>query len=88
MALERSVVERLRWGCRRGMLELDLLLTAYLERTANRMSSYDALTLQTLLDQPDPILYDWLMGYRIPDDRALRDLVGHIRDPSTGSGRD
>lgn len=71
---------RLHWQCRRGMRELDLLLQGFLEQCHG---SLDAATLEhfeTLLDYPDAVLLEWLLGRQIPSDREVAQLVRHIRD--------
>ncbi len=54
--------ERIRWRCRRGMLELDLVLTAYLERYLGSLDLAGLETLNGLLSRTDPELLDLLMG--------------------------
>lgn len=69
---------KLRWACRRGMLELDLLLAPFVEH------GYDALTLEQkqdferLLACDDPDLFAWFMGHAKSADVALQSLVGVI----------
>jgi antitoxin CptB len=71
---------RLRWACRRGMLELDVLLAPFVEQ------GYDALTLQQqrdferLLASDDPDLFSWFMGHGKSSDPALQALVQVILD--------
>ena len=63
---------RLKWKCRRGLLELDLILERYL-------SKHDGNGLDELLDLPDNDLLDIAMGRS--DDYAphLKDLVAQLR---------
>lgn len=71
---------RLRWACRRGMLELDVLLAPFVEQ------GYDALALQQqqdferLLACDDPDLFAWFMGHAKSTDPALQGLVELILD--------
>ncbi|MCF7984204.1 MAG: succinate dehydrogenase assembly factor 2 [Thiohalocapsa sp.] len=71
--------QRLRWQCRRGMLELDLLLNGFLDAGYSDLSKQGRGDFVRLLAYQDQIIYDWLMGQSIPADAALRDLVGLIR---------
>jgi antitoxin CptB len=70
---------RLRWRCRRGMKELDVLLSGFLE---NR---YDALTEEqkhgfaALLDCEDPDLYAWMVGQQAAPTAELRNVIEFIR---------
>ena len=71
-------IRRLRWQCRRGMLELDHLLLGFLnlgysDLDAGRRGEFDAL-----LRQQDQDLSDWFMGRRGPKDPRVAALVRHI----------
>ena len=70
---------RLRWQCRRGMLELDLLLNRFLEVGFAALDDAGRADFVRLLDYQDQILHDWLMGQAVPADAAMRRLVGQIR---------
>lgn len=73
---------RVRWHCRRGMLELDLLLLRFFDGRYAMLSKADQHTFQTLLTYHDPILFAWLMGQAEPQIKALADMVSAIRDYS------
>ncbi len=73
--------DQLRWRCRRGMRELDLLLSAWLARRWPEADERERAAFERLLAQPDPCLWDWLVtGIPCPDPelaslcRAIRDL--------------
>ena len=70
--------ERLRWRCRRGMLELDLLFQRFLTREFDTLSDRDLDRLSHLLDFPDNTLLEYLYGQRVPDDPEIKDLVQRI----------
>ena len=72
-------IERLRWQCRRGMLELDLLLNRFLEIAYASLSTQQRIEFVRLLGYQDQIIYDWLMSQAVPADPALRDLVARIQ---------
>jgi antitoxin CptB len=71
-------IRRLRWQCRRGMLELDHLLLRFLELGYADLDAGRREELATLLSQQDQDLSDWFMGRREPDDPRISDLVRHI----------
>ena len=73
-------LQRLRWQCRRGMLELDLLLTGFLETGYQDLDEREKRAFTRLLGYQDQILHDWLMGQAVAADRELRELVPRIRD--------
>jgi antitoxin CptB len=70
---------KLRWACRRGMLELDVLLSNFLEKTYPALSLADQKIFSQLLTQTDPELFAWLMGQSIPEDKNLAHIVEMIR---------
>lgn len=71
---------RLLWQCRRGMRELDLLLQDFLERRYAALDEGGRAAFVGLLDCPDALLFDYLMGGLAPSDPALADVVRRIRD--------
>lgn len=71
---------RLKWQCRRGMKELDLLLTRYLEQEYNRASLAEQQTFQTLLELPDIDLYAYLIGQETSGDDKLLRLIETIKN--------
>lgn len=70
---------RIRWKCRRGMLELDLILKEFLERKFMTLTSEQQLQFDRLLDESDPILYKWLTGKELPEDKDLAAVVKLIK---------
>ena len=71
-------LQRLRWQCRRGMLELDLLLAGFLEQGYGDLDEDARRQFERLLGYPDQVIHDWLMQQAVPADAALRDLVGRV----------
>ncbi|MFN7086041.1 MAG: succinate dehydrogenase assembly factor 2 [Burkholderiales bacterium] len=55
-------LERIRWNCRRGLLELDLILAAFIERHLDKLNPQQLEIFRELLDYPDTDLFDLLMG--------------------------
>jgi antitoxin CptB len=70
---------RLRWRCRRGMLENDLILARFLDARGAALSGDEASALSRLLDLPDGELWALLSGRAEPEDPALRRLVAGVR---------
>jgi len=60
---------RLLWSCRRGMLELDLLLNDFILNKYEGLELHDKQALGALLDYPDAVLFDLLMGKSITADQ-------------------
>jgi antitoxin CptB len=70
---------RLRWRCRRGMLELDLLLDRFLTARYHDLDTAERAAFSRLLDLPDPELLTCLSGKAEPADPELRALVQRLR---------
>ena len=71
-------IRRLRWQCRRGMLELDHLLDRFLDLGYGALNAPQRLAFVRLLAEPDPRLSDWLLSRADPPDPELRELVRHL----------
>lgn len=59
---ENETVRRLRWQCRRGLLELDLLFVRFLDQRYAGLSAGEQASFKTLLEQPDQTLLAWFAG--------------------------
>lgn len=70
---------RLKWQCRRGMRELDLMLLAYVEAHYAELEPAALARLEQLLEYPDQVLLEILMGRQPPADPALAELARAIR---------
>jgi antitoxin CptB len=71
--MDRAARDRLRWKCRRGMLELDLVLERYLRRHPGDES------LAALLELPDNDLWDIVVGRSERYDDRFRETVARLR---------
>ena len=71
--MNRVERERLKWRCRRGLLELDIVLERYLARHPQ-----DA-ELHPLLDLPDNDLWDIVAGRSEDYAPHLKDVVARLR---------
>ena len=74
-----SDMSRLRWLCRRGMKELDVILGAYLERFYASATDAEQLSFRRLLEMPDPELYRLLLGHDEALDESQQALVLFLR---------
>src|SRR5262245_1259833 len=75
---DRSHV-RLRWRCRRGLLENDLILTRFLDSRGDALGPLEVAALDRLLDLSDNDLWDLLSGRAEPADAALRPVLALLR---------
>ena len=70
------------WQCRRGMLELDLLLNNFVDKKVESLSSEQKQTFELLLSYPDQTLLDLLLGNTVSSDTEIVALVKSIRSTS------
>lgn len=72
MVIDRN---KLKWKCRRGVLELDTIFAAFYQQL-------DSLTVQeinsfaALLDEEDPLLLDWLVYKNSSPPRKYQKIIG------------
>lgn len=71
---------RIDWQCRRGMRELDELLRCFLARRYTALDERDRHTFSELLEYPDTVLLELLMGRMTPADRDVDRVVRDIRN--------
>ncbi len=64
------------------MRELDLLLLAFLDAGYADLDDRARAAFLRLLDSPDAVLLEWLLGRQRPSDKEVADVVDHIRRPA------
>ena len=82
MSLGDRLHERIRWRCRRGLLELDLVLQAFLERHLDELDAAGLEALKSLLAKSDPDLLDLVLGREEADGVRERQLIAVMRSES------
>ena len=65
-ALDERGLSKLRWRCRRGLLENDLFIERFFDRYAPTLSVGQAQGLYDLMELSDNDLMDLLLGRREP----------------------
>ena len=73
-ALDPASLDRIRWRCRRGLLELDIVLGRFIEHYA-RLDTRQRVVFDTLLDLPDTNLWDMISGKLPALNEEQRELV-------------
>lgn len=76
---EMIVPSRLRWACRRGMLELDVLLGNFLQEVYTSLEEEEQHCFVQLLSENDQDLFLWLTGKEIPSQSDFVKMVEKIR---------
>jgi antitoxin CptB len=77
---------QLAWRCRRGMRELDELLSGWLRERYSVAGAATQADFRAFLELPDPEIAAYLMGHSEPAEARLRALVGQIREHRPVSG--
>jgi antitoxin CptB len=78
--LDERSMSRLRWRCRRGLLENDLFVERYFRVMDHTLTVRQAQGLQALMDLSDNDLLDLLLARREPDAELDRPEVREVLD--------
>jgi antitoxin CptB len=83
MQLQAADLNKLKWRCRRGLLENDLFIERFFRRHEETLTVAQAQGLEALMALPDNDLLDLLLARREPDgelDRAdVRAVLAQMR---------
>ncbi len=71
-------LKRLYWHCRRGMLELDVLLMPFMQEVYPSLNQEDQQCFKKLLNCEDQDLFSWFMQRVEPEDLDLKRMVQMI----------
>jgi len=69
---------KLRWRCRRGMKELDVLLTRYVDEEYAGAPVAQREAFRALLEAPDPVIFAYCLGQERPPTDLLSLLIERI----------
>lgn len=87
--LDERSLSKLRWRCRRGLLENDLFVERFFDRYAASLTERQAVALGELMDLADNDLLDLLLRRKDPEgalDRPdVREVLGMLRMPMGAS---
>jgi antitoxin CptB len=76
--IELQELGRLRWRCRRGLKELDLLLTRYVDEQFRDAPPAHQEAFRRLLDAQDSAIYAYCLGQEAPPTDLLAALIERI----------
>ncbi|KGK42524.1 succinate dehydrogenase assembly factor 2 [Nitrincola sp. A-D6] len=68
-------IRKLAWQCRRGMLELDILLEPFAKEAFSELAEEDQDRFVKLLACEDQDLFVWFMERDVPEDPDLQRIV-------------
>ena len=76
--IDERALSKLRWRCRRGLLENDLFIERFFNRHALTLTQFQAQGMQVLMDLSDNDLLDLLLARQEPEGELLRDDVVQV----------
>ncbi|MES2187631.1 MAG: succinate dehydrogenase assembly factor 2 [Pseudomonadota bacterium] len=81
--LGERALSKLRWRCRRGLLENDLFIERFFQRHENTLTVRQARGLEVLMDLADNDLMDLMLRRREPEGETateeVREVLGMLR---------
>jgi antitoxin CptB len=78
--INERALSKLRWRCRRGLLENDLFIERFFDRHAPGITVRQAEALGVLMDLSDNDLLDLLLGRKSPEGELACDDVNRLLD--------
>ncbi len=85
-ALDAGALSKLKWRCRRGLLENDLFIERFFGRYEATLTEHQARGLQALMDLSDNDLLDLLLRRTEPRDEIDRaevhEVLAMLRTPA------
>ena len=85
MRLDERALSKLKWRCRRGLLENDLFIERFFRRHEETITNRQAEGLSALMDLADNDLLDLLLTRKEPqgevDTAAVREVLALMRQP-------
>jgi len=83
--LDERSLSKLRWRCRRGLLENDLFVERFFRHHEETITTRQAAGLMALMDLPDNDLLDLLLARREPlgeiDTPEVHEVLSQMRMP-------
>ena len=76
--IDERALSKLRWRCRRGLLENDLFIERFFARYADALTTAQASGVEALMELADNDLLDLLLCRKEPEGELLRDDVVQV----------
>jgi antitoxin CptB len=74
-----SELSRLRWRCRRGIKEMDIILQRFLEQDYSTLSLKEKALFDQILDETDLDILDWMLMRTQPANTNYEMLLALFR---------
>jgi antitoxin CptB len=78
----RARINRLKWHCRRALLELDLVFDRFWERYEETLDAQGEAALESLLELEDHDLWALVSGREITGDPRMAAMIERLREIS------
>lgn len=75
----RARIGKLRWHCRRALLELDIVFQRFWSEVGDDLDDVTMNTLEALLEEEDHDLWELVSGRRHSEDPARQRLLERLR---------
>lgn len=72
--------ERARWRCRRGLLELDIVLQRFMDQHYSQLNEDGHLQFERLLALPDNDLWDLITARQVNTDDNLQQILELLQE--------
>ncbi len=73
-------LQRVRWRCRRGLLELDIVLGRFIDKCYLSLDEAQRTTFDEMLDLPDTEFWDLITGNREPIHPQQRAVLESLQE--------
>ena len=70
---------RLKWRCRRGTREMDLLLESFLDECYSRLPEDQQGVFARLLEESDMDILNWVTGRSQPDNKDYQGIIASLQ---------
>jgi antitoxin CptB len=70
---------RLRWRCRRGTREMDILLQSFLDNCYMELSEENRKIFEMLLEESDVDILDWVLDRRQPVNSDYHGIIRYLQ---------
>lgn len=77
-SMQEEHIRRLRWQCRRGIKEVEVLLIPFFEDKYPGLSDEDKQLFEKLLDQHDVEMFEWFTHRSKPEAPDLAHIVSMV----------
>ena len=86
--LQEAKQRRLAWRCRRGLLELDIVLQRFVKEKFSELSLEEVEVFDGLLDLPDNEFWDLIKSQKSHKDKVLARIIAKLNNASQQTFRE